>query len=113
METLYKKLAREYNTGVLTGKGSTWGGSILRPEATGFGALYFTQNLLHHAGKSIEGCRVALSGFGNVAWGAAIKATQLGAKVVAISGPDGVCEIPEGITKEKKQLDFVLAASKK
>ncbi|MBO4842406.1 MAG: glutamate dehydrogenase, partial [Bacteroidales bacterium] len=64
---MYKKLAREYNTGVLTGKGATWGGSILRPEATGFGALYFTQNLLHKAGKDIKGCTVALSGFGNVA----------------------------------------------
>ena len=96
---MYKKLAREYNTGVLTGKGATWGGSILRPEATGFGALYFTENLLHHAGKDIKGCRVAVSGFGNVAWGACTKALELGAKVVAISGPDGVCEIPDGITK--------------
>ncbi|MBO7397299.1 MAG: glutamate dehydrogenase, partial [Bacteroidales bacterium] len=65
---MYKKLARQYNTGVLTGKGATWGGSILRPEATGFGALYFTQHLLHKAGKDIKGCRIALSGFGNVAW---------------------------------------------
>ena len=97
---MYKKLAREYNTGVLTGKGATWGGSILRPEATGFGALYFTQHLLHKAGKDIQGKKVALSGFGNVAWGAATKAKQLGAKVVAISGPDGVCEIPDGITDE-------------
>ena len=64
---MYKKLARQYNTGVLTGKGQTWGGSILRPEATGFGALYFTQHLLHHAGKDIKGLKVALSGFGNVA----------------------------------------------
>ena len=108
---MYKKLAREYNTGVLTGKGSTWGGSILRPEATGFGALYFTQNLLHHAGKSIEGCRVALSGFGNVAWGAAIKASKIGAKVVAISGPDGVCEIPEGITAAMIDYMLVMRAS--
>jgi glutamate dehydrogenase (NADP+) len=91
---------------VLTGKGATWGGSILRPEATGFGALYFTQNLLHKAGKDIKGCTVALSGFGNVAWGAATKATELGAKVVAISGPDGVCEIPDGITKE--MIDYML-----
>ena len=101
-----KKLAREYNTGVLTGKGATWGGSILRPEATGFGALYFVQNLLHKAGKDIKGCTVALSGFGNVAWGAATKACELGAKVVAISGPDGVVEIPEGITAE--MIDYML-----
>ena len=96
----YTKLAREYNVGVLTGKGATWGGSILRPEATGFGALYFTEHVLKTAGKDIKGCTVALSGFGNVAWGAALKATELGAKVVAISGPDGVCEIPAGITPE-------------
>ena len=97
---MYQKLARQYHTGVLTGKGATWGGSILRPEATGFGALYFTQHLLEKAGKDIVGKKVALSGFGNVAWGAATKAHELGAKVVAISGPDGVCHIPEGITPE-------------
>ncbi len=97
---MYKKLAREYNTGVLTGKGGTWGGSILRPEATGFGALYFTQHLLHKAGKDIKGKTVAVSGFGNVAWGAATKATELGAKVVAVSGPDGVCYIKDGITAD-------------
>ncbi|MBR2947170.1 MAG: NADP-specific glutamate dehydrogenase [Bacteroidales bacterium] len=106
MYGMYKKLAREYNTGVLTGKGGTWGGSILRPEATGFGALYFTEHLLHKAGKDIKDKTVALSGFGNVAWGAATKAVELGAKVVAISGPDGVCEIPAGITKE--MIDYML-----
>lgn len=108
---MYKKLAREYNTGVLTGKGSTWGGSILRPEATGFGALYFTQHLLHKAGKDIKGLTIALSGFGNVAWGAATKAVELGAKVIAISGPDGVCEIPEGITKDMINYMLVMRAS--
>ncbi len=103
---MYQKLARQYHTGVLTGKGMTWGGSILRPEATGFGALYFTQHVLHTAGKDIKGKKIALSGFGNVAWGAATKAVELGAKVVAISGPDGVCEIPEGITPE--MIDYML-----
>ena len=103
---MYTKLARKYSTGVLTGKGAMWGGSILRPEATGYGALYFTEHLLHKAGKNIVGKTVALSGFGNVAWGAAQKATELGAKVVAISGPDGVCEIPGGITKE--MIDYML-----
>ena len=106
MYGMYKKLAREYNTGVLTGKGMTWGGSILRPEATGFGALYFTEHLLATAGTNIKGKTIALSGFGNVAWGAATKATELGGKVVAISGPDGVCEIPGGITKE--MIDYML-----
>ncbi len=111
MYGMYKKLAREYNTGVLTGKGATWGGSILRPEATGFGALYFTQHVLAKAGKDIKDKKVALSGFGNVAWGAAIKATELGAKVVAISGPDGVCEIAEGITPEMIDYMLVMRAS--
>ena len=110
---MYKKLAREYNTGVLTGKGGTWGGSILRPEATGFGALYFTQHLLDKAGKDIMGKKIAISGFGNVAWGAATKALQLGAKVVAISGPDGVCHIPAGITPEMIDYMLVLRASNK
>jgi glutamate dehydrogenase (NADP+) len=103
---MYQKLSRQYHTGVLTGKGETWGGSILRPEATGYGALYFTQHLLHKAGKDIKDKTVALSGFGNVAWGAAKKATELGAKVVAISGPDGVCHMPEGITPE--MIDYML-----
>ena len=103
---MYQKLARKYHTGVLTGKGMTWGGSILRPEATGFGALYFTEHMLAKAGKNLKGKTVAISGFGNVAWGAATKATELGAKVVAISGPDGVCEIPAGITKE--MIDYML-----
>ena len=103
---MYQKLSRQYHTGVLTGKGETWGGSILRPEATGYGALYFTQHLLAKAGKDIKDKTVALSGFGNVAWGAAKKATELGAKVVAISGPDGVCHMPEGITPE--MIDYML-----
>ena len=107
MYGMYKKLAREYNTGVLTGKGMTWGGSLIRPEATGFGALYFVEHMLAKAGKSIKGATVAISGFGNVAWGAATKATELGAKVVAISGPDGVVYNQEGRNKEK--LDYMLA----
>ena len=103
---MYQKLARKYHTGVLTGKGMTWGGSILRPEATGYGALYFVEHMLAKAGKDIKGKTVAVSGFGNVAWGASQKAVELGAKVVAISGPDGVCEIPGGITKE--MIDYML-----
>ena len=107
---MYTKLARQYNTGVITGKGINWGGSILRPEATGYGALYFTQNLLARVGRKLEGCRIAVSGFGNVAWGACKKAKQLGAKVVAISGPDGVCEIPDGITDgiTDEMIDYML-----
>lgn len=106
MYGMYKKLAREYNTGVLTGKGLTWGGSLIRPEATGFGALYFVEHMLQQAGKDIKGKTVAISGFGNVAWGAAQKATELGAKVIAISGPDGVIYNPNGMTAEK--IDYML-----
>lgn len=108
---MYQKLAQEYHTGVLTGKGATWGGSILRPEATGFGALYFAQHVLHHAGKDIKDKKVCISGFGNVAWGAVKKATQLGAKVVAISGPDGACHIPDGMTPEMNDYMLVMRSS--
>ena len=88
MYGMYKKLARE-NTGTFTGKGMEFGGSILRPEATGFGALYFVHQMFETHGIDIKDKTVAISGFGNVAWGAATKATELGAKVVTISGPDG------------------------
>jgi len=102
----YKKLAREHSTGALTGKSYGWGGSLIRPEATGFGAIYYVERMVKQQGDKMEGKRIALSGFGNVAWGAATKAVELGAKVVAISGPDGVCEIPDGITKE--MIDYML-----
>ena len=108
---MYQKLARKYHTGVLTGKGETWGGSILRPEATGFGALYFVQHMLHLAGKKLEGAKIAISGFGNVAWGAATKATELGAKVVTISGPDGYIYDPAGLDAEKIAYMLELRAS--
>ena len=102
----YKKLAREHSTGALTGKSYGWGGSLIRPEATGFGAIYYVERMVKQQNDKMEGKRIALSGFGNVAWGAATKAVELGAKVVAISGPDGVCEIENGITKE--MIDYML-----
>lgn len=102
---MYKKLTREH-TGTFTGKGMEFGGSILRPEATGFGALYFVNQMLNEHGLDIQGKTVAISGFGNVAWGAASKATELGAKVVTISGPDGYIYDPEGISGEK--IDYML-----
>ena len=102
----YKKLAREHSTGALTGKSYGWGGSLIRPEATGFGAIYYVERMVKQKGDKMEGKRIALSGFGNVAWGAATKATELGAKVVALSGPDGVCELPEGVNKE--MIDYML-----
>ncbi len=107
---MYKKLAHEH-TGVLTGKGMSWGGSLVRPEATGFGAVYFVQHILHTMGEELAGKKVAVSGFGNVAWGAVLKATQLGAKVVAISGPDGVIYDPEGMNEEKAAYMLELRAS--
>lgn len=102
---MYKKLARE-NTGTFTGKGLDYGGSRIRPEATGFGGLYFVDEMLKAQGMSLHGKTVAISGFGNVAWGAAIKATELGAKVVTISGPDGYVYDPNGIKGEK--IDYML-----
>ncbi len=102
----YKRLANEF-TGVLTGKGRPYGGSLIRPEATGFGAVYYTTEMLKHFGDSIKGKTVAISGFGNVAWGTAIKVCELGGKVVTISGPDGYIYDPDGVcTKEK--IDFML-----
>ncbi|UKI39328.1 MAG: NADP-specific glutamate dehydrogenase [Alistipes putredinis] len=100
---MYRKLALE-NTGVLTGKGMTYGGSLIRPEATGFGAVYFLRQMLETAGMDIKDKVIAISGFGNVAWGAATKATELGAKVVTISGPDGYIYDPAGLNKEKNRL---------
>ncbi|NLO50121.1 MAG: NADP-specific glutamate dehydrogenase [Bacteroidales bacterium] len=105
MYGMYRKLAQE-NTGVFTGKGRNWGGSLIRPEATGFGAIYFVEEMLKVKGADLKGKTVALSGFGNVAWGAALKATELGAKVITISGPDGYIYDEDGISGEK--IDYML-----
>ena len=102
---MYRKLANR-NTGVLTGKGLEYGGSLIRPEATGFGALYFVKQMLQEAGHDIKGKTIAVSGFGNVAWGAVTKATEMGAKVVTISGPDGYIYDENGISGEK--IDYML-----
>ncbi|MBN1339134.1 MAG: NADP-specific glutamate dehydrogenase [Bacteroidales bacterium] len=107
---MYKKLVREHN-GVLTGKGLNWGGSLVRPEATGFGAVYFANEMLATKGQSIEGKIVCLSGFGNVAWGAARKIEELGGKVVTLSGPDGYIYDPDGISGEKIEFMLELRAS--
>ena len=107
---MYKKLTREH-VGVLTGKGLNWGGSLVRPEATGFGGIYFVQEMLKTKGEDLKGKTVAISGFGNVAWGAALKATELGAKVVTISGPDGYIYDPEGISGNKIEYLLELRAS--
>ncbi len=110
MYGMYKKLAREH-TGVLTGKGTGWGGSLIRPEATGYGTVYFAQEMLATKGESFVDKTVALSGFGNVAWGAALKINELGGKVVTISGPDGYIHDPEGISGEKVEYLLELRAS--
>ena len=106
----YKRLKNEF-TGVLTGKGIEWGGSLMRPEATGFGNVYFAQEMLSTKGDSFEGKTVAVSGFGNVAWGAVQKVNHLGGKVVTISGPDGYVYDPEGITGEKIEYMLELRAT--
>lgn len=106
----YKRLTRDYS-GVLTGKGLEWGGSLVRPEATGFGGLYFVSQMLQEHGHDIKGKTVAISGFGNVAWGAAKKATELGAKVITISGPDGYIYDPAGLNDEKIEYMLELRAS--
>ena len=101
----YRKLTHQFQ-GMLTGKGREWGGSILRPEATGYGALYFVHQMMETHGLDIKGKTVAISGFGNVAWGAAKKATELGAKVITLSGPDGYIYDPEGISGDK--IEYML-----
>ncbi|MFO7868784.1 MAG: NADP-specific glutamate dehydrogenase [Bacteroidales bacterium] len=103
---MYKRLTRQH-VGVITGKGIDWGGSKIRPEATGYGVIYFLENMLASRADSIVGKRIIISGFGNVAWGAVKKANELGAKIIAISGPDGFVHDPHGICGEK--IEFLLA----
>ncbi|PIE19229.1 MAG: NADP-specific glutamate dehydrogenase [Proteobacteria bacterium] len=106
----YKRLTNDFQ-GVLTGKGLDWGGSRLRPEATGYGLVYFTQNMLADKGEELAGKRLAVSGFGNVAWGAVKKASELGAKVVTLSGPDGYIYDPDGISGDKVDYMLVMRGS--
>ena len=102
----YKRLSNEF-TGVLTGKGIPYGGSLIRPEATGYGAVYYTVEMLKHFGDDIKGKTFAVSGFGNVAWGAVKKITELGGKVVTISGPDGYVYDADGVSTEEK-INYML-----
>ncbi len=102
----YKRIRNEF-TGVLTGKGRSFGGSLIRPEATGFGAVYYVKEMLKTFGEEIKGKTFAISGFGNVAWGTAMKVAELGGKVVTISGPDGYVYDADGVVTEEK-LNFML-----
>ncbi|MEW6712637.1 MAG: NADP-specific glutamate dehydrogenase [Candidatus Riflebacteria bacterium] len=106
----YKRLRNEF-TGVLTGKGSTWGGSLIRPEATGFGGVYFGIDMLKRIGEEFKGKTVSCSGFGNVTWGAIKKLIELGAKVITISGPDGYVLDEEGFNEEKCEYLLDMRAS--
>jgi len=110
MYGMYKKLTREHS-GVLTGKGINWGGSLVRPEATGFGAVYFAHEMLKTKSQDFKGKVVAISGFGNVAWGAVTKVNELGGKVVTISGPDGYIYDPDGISGDKINYMLELRSS--
>jgi glutamate dehydrogenase (NADP+) len=110
MYGMYKKLQFE-NSGVFTGKGLNWGGSLIRPEATGFGATYFAKEMLQTRNDSFQGKRISLSGFGNVAWGVALKVTELGGKVVTISGPDGYIHDENGLDAERINYLLLLRSS--
>ena len=103
----YKRIRNAYENGVLTGKGLSFGGSLIRPEATGYGAVYYLCEVLKHQNDTIEGKTIAVSGFGNVAWGVTKKAAELGAKVVTLSGPDGYIYDPDGVVTEEK-INYML-----
>ena len=103
----YRRIRGAFENGVLTGKGLSYGGSLIRPEATGFGVTYFANEMLKHEGMSFEGKTVAVSGFGNVAWGACIKVRDLGGKVVTLSGPDGYIYDADGVTTDEK-INFMV-----
>ena len=104
----YRRLKGVWENGVLTGKGFTYGGSRTRPEATGYGAMYYLQEVLKHEGEDIKGKTIAIAGFGNVAWGICKKAMHLGAKVVTLSGPDGYIYDPDGVSSSEEKVDYML-----
>ena len=103
----YRRLKGNFENGVLTGKGFSYGGSLIRPEATGYGAVYYLENVLRDDGQDIKGKTIAAAGFGNVTWGICKKAAELGAKVVTLSGPDGYIYDPDGVVTEEK-INYLL-----
>ena len=103
----YRRLKGVWENGVLTGKGLSYGGSLIRPEATGYGAIYYLQEVLKHENDTIEGKKIAISGYGNVGWGIMKKAAQLGAAVTYFAGPDGYVHDPDGVITDEK-LNYIL-----
>ncbi len=103
----YRRIKASFENGVLTGKGLDYGGSLIRPEATGYGATYFAQQMLKHDDLDFKNKTVAVSGFGNVAWGVCKKVRDLGGKVVTLSGPEGYIYDPDGIITQEK-IDFMI-----
>ena len=103
----FRRIKGTFENGVLTGKGLSYGGSLIRPEATGYGAVYYAAEVLKHFGEDVKGKTFAVSGFGNVAWGTAKKVAELGGKVVTISGPDGYVYDPDGVVTEEK-INYLL-----
>ena len=103
----YRRLKGAFENGVLTGKGFSYGGSLIRPEATGYGAIYYLLNVLKDDGQDIKGKTIAASGFGNVTWGLCKKAKELGAKVITLSGPDGYIYDPDGVSTDEK-VEYLL-----
>lgn len=104
----YKRLTGKAESSALTGKGLTYGGSVIRQEAAGFGTVYFLARMLEHQGETLEGKRLAVSGFGNMSWGVCRKSAELGGKVVTLSGPDGYVYDPDGVCTQEK-FDFMLS----
>ena len=104
----YRRLKGSWENGVLTGKGFSYGGSRIRPEATGYGAMYYLNEVLKHEGEDIKGKTIAISGFGNVAWGICKKAMHLGAKVITLSGKDGYILDEEGVSSSPEKVDYML-----
>lgn len=109
----YKRIRGAFENGVLTGKGLSYGGSLIRPEATGYGAVYYLNEVLKHQNDTMVGKTISVSGYGNVAWGVVEKANELGAKVVTLSGPDGYIYDPDGVTGEKVQYMLEMNASRR